>query len=968
MSSSTILPGRVRHRWGTRSRAVTAVLALLTLISCGGGGGGGGESGGGVSGSPVSALSCALPPTLAGSVAASLSTGNALAGPSTAEFLSATLATMAHYQSAFDPVITQLYNLNADGTARGDGSSLNALSWDPSHDSILITPSFGENAEVIVSNIDNTGAVAPPRGLAVAGTYAGKSRYMVMASNPFRTSASGSQMDQFLKNAIQWLTGKAPASALKVALVQLDDSFYFRDETATRAWLAAKYGSAVSYNAANVYDGTNLGKILTDGADLVIVSQQLDAGQDATQVRNGIKALMDAGKPVMYVQLDGTMNALGTQLFDLFQVQSAGDNYWSYYKAGNLNGTSLPGRLSPENTAIRETLTRLSSGTYSFTLPQVATDNSLASYKTEFLNGAQAVRSMMHAYDNKPSNIFLTCGRELPKLLALTGDRIRQDIAYPLSTATSTPKNFLQAFYADHAVYNARLINPAQKNLGTFSRSDFSNVAPVTRNVTLVSRPSFRATGAYALPGRTVKVTRLDSNNVTTSIFVNSLRASSTHMWDDGNHGGYARPKFLQSTWMAVRPGESIYLTSPYGGPLQVNFDKKDITVQLKFENVSEHPYWSGPQDNASFAAQLAASTHDWVEVSTNGFEMHSKIDRFKNETLANPNWNTPAKLGAATMRYTYDFTHVIAGLQGDGIDQEPEVYGWAVARGLTVPTTDTVKHMNADVPSCGWGCSGNPYDAGWAFSPIGHGDLHELGHSLQSPRWQLKHGTRDYPNHAGTNFYAYYPQARFYDDTGQLPGNQGMPFRTIFLQLQAAYTAGDRPGMFSTTMASYFDNYLATQGESGIYNSYAFFMQAMMQARQKGLLTNGHHIIGRLHVIDRAFREAVKSQATWDADKAKFGFSQMAFADAQTLNNNDFMVVAMSFASGLDLRDYFAMWGFSVGSAAGAQVANFAYPVAERVFFAMTDKGWVEGALSTRVNSFQKLGINGTTAWPLTP
>jgi hypothetical protein len=510
------------------------------------------------------------------------------------------------------------------------------------------------------------------------------------------------------------------------------------------------------------------------------------------------------------------------------------------------------------------------------------------------------------------------------------------------------------------------MVNPAQKDLGSFSRTDFSTLTPVTRTVTLVSRPSFQATGAYALPGKTVRVTRLDSGAVKTALFVNSLRSGSTHEWEDSNFGGYGRPKFLQSTAMPLATGSTIYFTSPYGGPIQVSFDGKDIPVQLRFENVGEHAYWGGSADDASFAAKVVANAFDWTEVVTDGFEMHSKLDRFKTQTLADPHWNTPGLLSAAVMRYTHSFTRSLAGYQGPGVVQEPEIYGWAVGKGLPVPTSDKVLHMNADQATCGWGCSGNPYDAGWAFSPIGHGDLHELGHSLQLQRFQLTYGTRTYPNHAGTNFYSYYSQSRFFDDTGAHPDCQGMPFKTIFNQLQAAYRGGDRGGTFSTTMEGYFANAMAAGGDSGIYNSYALFTQVMMMARSKGTLTNGHHMMGRIHAVDRAFTHAIASQAAWDAGKAAFGFGQIAFAEAQAMSNNDFMAIAMCYTTGLDYRDYLAMWGLKLGTAASTQIGSYGLPVVERAYFALGDTQWADGALSTKVNSFQKISIDGATAWPL--
>lgn len=991
-------------------KTLAAISTLLILVSaCGGGGGsgsdasssadGGANGGAGtapltmsgravtvVSSTPVTASTtsalapssanvnaCPLPATITGNIATAVKTGNALIGPSADEYLSAALATLENQRTGYTPVITQLFNLNSNGTVRSDGTSLTAVSWDPRHDAALMKATFGVNAEVIVSNTNASGGASAAFGLAVAGVSAAQGRYLVMGANPFNTDAAKNnssivspQMDQFLKNSIQWLLGKSSVGSFKVALVQLDDSYWFMDDSATRAWLSKQYGNQVSFNVAKAYDGTKIANVLRDGADLVIVSQQLDAGQDATQIAKGVKAIMDAGLPVLYLQRDGSLNALGTQLFDLFQVQYAGDNYWSRLSTSNLNGASMVGRLPSDMVDTRETLTHLVSGAYSFTLAQVAADNALAGYQSEFLRGATAVRSMVQAYDKAATDMFQSCGRELPKLLVLAGDRMRQDIVYPLSTAKSSVKDFLRAFFADHSVYNVRKISPAQKDLGTFSRSVFNGVTSVVRTIDVISRPSFRGTGAYAMPGQTFRVTRMDSSAVATSVFVNSVREGSTQMWNDGSFGGYSRPRFLQSAAVPVKAGGSVYLTSTYGGPIQIAFDKKDIPVRLKFENVAEHPYWSSPLDDATFAAKLAAKTHDWVEVATDGFEMHSKADRFITQTLANPNWNTPAALAAATQRYTYNYTHILAGFQGDGIDKHPEVYGWATSKGLTLPTTDVVKHMNADVPTCGWGCSGNPYDAGWAFTPIGHGDLHELGHSLQSGRWQLKHGAYDYPNHAGTNFYAYYSQSRAYDEMGAIDsGQHGMPVDTIFAQLQKGYQAGDRVGTVSATLEKYFADIRAHGGDEGIDNSYTFFMQYMMQVRKKGLLSNGWHMIGRIHVIDRSFNEALKDQATWDSRKAAIGFGQMAFADAKLMSNNDFMAIAMSYTTGLDIRDYMAMWGFRISDSAASQIASFNLPAAERVYFAMANNAWVKGALTTRVDTFPMLKIDGTTTWP---
>lgn len=97
----------------------------------------------------------------------------------------------------------------------------------------------------------------------------------------------------------------------------------------------------------------------------------------------------------------------------------------------------------------------------------------------------------------------------------------------------------------------------------------------------------------------------------------------------------------------------------------------------------------------------------------------------------------------------------MLAGFRGDRIDEDPEIIEFAERKGLAIDLIDQVKHMNADQATCGYGCSGNPYDAYWAFDPPGHGDLHELGHGLVKGRFLFDSWS---PGHTATNFYSFFP------------------------------------------------------------------------------------------------------------------------------------------------------------------------------------------------------------------
>ena len=46
----------------------------------------------------------------------------------------------------------KLFNLNADGTAKADGSSLTAIDWNPTHDASTFLSTYGLNTGVLNTN------------------------------------------------------------------------------------------------------------------------------------------------------------------------------------------------------------------------------------------------------------------------------------------------------------------------------------------------------------------------------------------------------------------------------------------------------------------------------------------------------------------------------------------------------------------------------------------------------------------------------------------------------------------------------------------------------------------------------------------------------------------------------------------------------------------------------------------------
>ena len=264
-----------------------------------------------------------------------------------------------------------------------------------------------------------------------------------------------------------------------------------------------------------------------------------------------------------------------------------------------------------DRAALRAMAENLETGGFTFNaqLCVSAECNEDPTTQTELLNVVEGLKSEIDALDQAKTNVFdLSDAYRLQKLVVLLADHYRQEVTYPISP--SDRDELARAMFADHVVHVYRPLNPTQPNLGTFSRSDFSHITPEAATVELTSRQPFRAAGVYVLPGQTVSITRLDSSPVRTYVRVNSLRANPAKIFAHETKllrsNGYKRPLYLSSTPIEVLPGETIALTSPYGGPLHIYFDANDEEVSFHVEDVGRHPFWDDPSDTPAFLAALA--------------------------------------------------------------------------------------------------------------------------------------------------------------------------------------------------------------------------------------------------------------------------------------------------------------------------------------------------------------------------
>lgn len=863
---------------------------------------------------------------------AALRSGDARQVQDPARFINAALQYIGDTVASARQIKAALFNLSESGEPRGDGNSLTAIDWHPTHDAALLSASYGDNVEVMTSNstFRGDGRLAE-RTLAIAGEAAGaqrNARILALGGNPMRNAYRNAahlndQMHQFLDNAIVWLSGRGDFEQrpLNTVIAHAAQNYYFPDELAIRHWLDQHYPEQVRYNSADSCDATALAGCLGEGVDLLIISQDGSGGEAAAAA---VQQWLDAGKPVLYLHLDGGFLEVGRALFPVLGIGYEGDNYWArlelqaYDPSRNIN--QPPAAIA----SIATLLERLRDNSFSVDLSQCQ-DKSCpdsSGYTEQFGAAASAVQTMLDQLDAAKLRLFEAAGRRFHKLLLLLADHYRQHLQFPMDKTASDTLTFLQSLYADVAVYNNRELNPVAADLGDFSRVDFSHITPASRERSYTSKRHFQPAGLYALPGQTFTVTRLDQAEVDTTVFINSLRDGSAHIFNDH---GYQRPRFLQSLRYPIAPGETLRLTSPYGGPLQIGYSANGAEVRFRFDGVGEHPFWASAADDEGFASAMAAGDYDWAELATPGFVVHSTHDQMS-ESI--DNWRTPTALAAATERYMHNFAHVLAGFQGPGIDVVAEIHDFAAINGFAVDNIDIVKHMNADKASCGYGCSGNPYDAYWAFSPTGHGDLHELGHGLERGRFRFA----GWNYHASTNPYSYYSKYQYFLDTGEGPSCQSLPFAELKDTLLTSRQQADP--------VAYMQAAELNSWSQGV----AITLQMMMAAQAEGVLSSGWHLLSRLHILDREFNRADDSDESWLARRDSLGFGQYSRDQARALDNNDWMLIALSKASGRDMRAFLLMWGLSFSNTAAAQVAALGYPAMPLAFYDSGARNYCKG------------------------
>jgi immunomodulating metalloprotease len=940
----------VRH-----ALALLNLSALLVLSACGGGGepAPAGSTTSTTTSTTTAPATPSAPPSNTVTPPGSTPTAPAVS-PMAAALVSGdakALDSATALNSTLNLLQTQLTAEAATRNAVFGNGAVTGIDWNPGQESMTLRPlDQSRNHVLLVGNWRYKGTAAPAgRVLAVTGTDPQTgARYAAFGSNPLALRGNAA-MDTAMKNTLAWLTGRSDLSGLKVVTSHLPGTAttWFKHEVPTRAWLAAQLpgvtinGVAGDPKVDDTCDGSRLDACLQGAHLLVIGSQEAPNSGTSTYsaqaVMAAVKAAQSRGVAVLFLNHYWQASDLANQIVGHMGL-GINTNYWEQEGLMGFNPSSLAANSSL--TSVQALLQRLSTGNFSTTwsgcVNNVGKVNCSAdtALQTEFEEPATALRTALRALDAKGVALFDQAGYALEKHLVLLGDTYRPGITYPMDKA-GDKGTYFRALFSDMTAYINRRYSTTAANQGSFAPAIAADT-PTTRRLVSTAAPVIGKleymTGLYVMPGRTVTVQRTDGSAVAVTVGINMLR-DTTRVY---NTNGYDRPSLLASPRVALSNGQTLTITSPFGGPLYLFVDTasaaSSVTVQV--DGVTTHPMLRNMRDAAevaAFKAELASTPTNWVGISTEFLTVHSNVKHMRS-TLANHAGDMNL-LADRIWTYMVKDTYELAGFNSaSGVFNLPAtVSAFCSAAGWDCSGTqhrrEVMQHVIADtVAACGAGCSGNPYDQNWALEPMGWGETHEIGHNLQRGRLNIYGGQS---GEVSNNIFPMHKQMAFNRSTNPAQPMQARSASTVdvFNILKASL----QPGASATHVkdAIWTDTSYAANNSQRLN----FYRQLVEYARHYNpTFSDGWELYTLMYLLERNF---AASKDTWASTSSALGFGTYA-SYPSAMDGNDFMLIAASRIIGRDMRPVWDLWNVSYSAAAASQVTAYGYPAAQALLFPM--------------------------------
>ncbi|MGF1777398.1 ImpA family metalloprotease [Vibrio nomapromontoriensis] len=817
-----------------------------------------------------------------------------------------------------------------------------AISYSPGKSSHwVVTTDIDNNVSLLIGN--------KGKSLASAGQNGG--RYTAFGSDIVRHHADYASAFSRLVN---WLisgdatnSGGSPTIAVvEYSLINAQVAFdtYFTDVTYVQCSNSADLASCVA------------------SADLIVFGS---GGNDseAENLQLVVEALLAEGKSLLYSHTKGwSENGYSRAILSAMNMDFGpyAGNYWAV-DAANWNhvdsmlaGNTLIDKLKAPLVNIRD---NAFSFDYSGCTTHVGFVNcaNVTDMGADFFSGAQLLKDFLNKLDRRNIRLFDIEGNLAWKYMTLYADKVRAEIQYPMDKSSSNQDEFFAALYADHGVHYHRDINGVQLDLGTFSGEATNADIPLVNtkiDVEISKDGGFTAIGLYVLPGQPFSIRR--GNELVGEklwLKINTQRTGSSRYW---NRNTYNRPAFLQSVSMPLNEGETLTLTTPYGGTMQLvsKAREMDTTVTLNITNVAQHAVMSDLSKANVYMEELSNNQIDWTELKTPLIQIHSLASKMSAALNENGYNGDVVKFFDDVDNYMIKNSYNLAGFTADGLALNSGVqhfcdtYGWVCVDG-DIHGKPALQHINIDkYAHCGGGCSGNPYDQSWNLNPLGWGESHEIGHNLQRGRLKIEGGRS---NEVSNQIFPIYKNVTLKIDTGKSLNSTRSNYKSAFNMLKEAASDSDpkvKANELIWAPAGTYDN-------NGV--RIAFFMQ-LVHLNESASFDSPWDVYTLSYLLERQFTAYIKSDDLWQSNKESLGFGTYANAPS-SISGNDFMLVAHSFIAKQDLRPIWDLWGIDYSSEASNQVTAYGYSEAEKVFYYSDD---------TNTESNGSIVINPTSNWPL--
>ncbi|HIF9128654.1 TPA: ImpA family metalloprotease [Photobacterium damselae] len=844
-----------------------------------------------------------------------------------------------------------------------------SIDWRPSHDSQIISSfsSINDNTMIMQSNSNQSNGESSST-LAVAGTKPNGQNYVIFGGSPFAVHGSG-DMDLYLKNVINWLTGEAKTS-LNVIVVNQPNGGYFVHHDWTRQWFDRNYPENITLNDYRACEYENIKTCAVESRpDFVIIGSNDSENRGYDGIRESMEYLESQKIPFVLVSHARDAVSLVSPILAESGV-TTDTNYWSKVTLSGANKETISTRPDQRLDVIQNFI----NDEYDMAAVDACTSNHMvcdnASFMSAYRTSADALRNDILFFDKFNIDPFTVEGSDLAKTILLLADKYRSEIDYPITF--SEPEEWYHAMFADWMVSYSRPNNLAQPDLGEYIhkgdpvKGDLAHYAypettTKTKTISVPYTNQWTGTGWYALPSKPVTLTRTGAD--THAVFVklyygrhNTNRAFETNSFN--------RPLELTTQRLTIPPQGSVTFSTPYGAPIYLHISGEgdgELATSITATGIAEHPFiddFTSEEQISRFEELVNSTDLPHVDLKSPSYEQHARKD----------------KLGGGDVRQLLvmlrdehiNGIYSLAGfkVQGQSLEQSNDKDAMAICTtklGSADCTDETlhvrkiIQHANYDRHAqCGVGCSGNPWDSSYGISPRGWLDGHELGHNLQTGRLRVGYVTEEnrnqwnqYSDRAGENSNNIFPYYVMWNGHAVVDGettplnDPHMNGKETFFALQSDYASatdadGNRVvytptcGILDTGKTSRHDAIWSHGGYAAINGiRMSFYTQMALQMHGKTLADNsvlesGWGIYSMLYLHERIYGKYAIDEATWNANRDRLGFSMFDWSNSHgTMNGiqgNDFMLVSLSYLTGMDWNSYFEMYGLRNSDTAKAQ------------------------------------------------